>query len=166
LAKKKTTPRAESKSDAIREVLASQPKAPTKEIKAKLASKGVKASDALINKIKYGRKPAARATKSRNGRAASNGVSKADAIRNMFNEMGRDARPRDIIAALKSKGIVVTSAQVSTLRNKLTTGSTGKVVGGTVAYEHLLAAKQLSERLGGVDKARQALESFARLVEA
>lgn len=159
---KKKTPRSASKSDAIREVLANQPKAPTKEIKAKLASKGVKASDALINKIKYGRKTSS--SKAKNGRARSGG-SKADAIREMFNEMGADARPRDIIAALKGKGIVVTSAQVSTLRNKLGSNGVGKIAGGPVAYEHLLAAKQLAERLGGIDEARRALDSFARLVE-
>jgi len=163
LAKKKAAAPAVSKSDAVREVLASQPKAPTKEVKAKLEAKGVKASEALINKIKYGRKAAP--GKKRGGSRTAAG-SKADAIRGMFDQMGLDARPRDVIAALKASGVTVTSAQVSTLRSKLTTNghSTGKVVGGAVAFEHLLAAKQLAERLGGVEAARRALDSFARLV--
>ncbi len=165
MAKKKSTSRAASKSDAIREVLAGQPKAPTKQIKAKLEAKGVKASEALINKVKYDRKRSP-GNKSRGTRGRSPEVSKADAIRDMFNKMGRDARPRDIIAALKSKGIVVTSAQVSTLRNKMTPNGQASRADGPVAYEHLLAAKQLAQRLGGIEEARRALDGFARLIQS
>ncbi len=163
MAKKKTASRTGTKSDAIRQVLAGEPKAPTKQIKAKLEAKGVKASDALINKIKYDQKRSP-GSKSRNGRGSSSGASKADAIRSMFDKMGLDSRPRDIIAALKAKGVVVTSAQVSTLRSKMSVNGTTGQTGGPVSYEHLLAAKQLAERLGSVDEARRALDSFARLV--
>jgi uncharacterized protein YneF (UPF0154 family) len=166
LAKKKTTTRTGSKSDAIRAVIAAHPKATRTEIKAKLQARGVKASDALVNKVKYDRKrTGAKATSK--GRKNSKGVSKADAIRNMFGAMGLDARPRDIIAALKARGVVVTSAQVSTLRSKLSKDGSG--VGptvGEVSLAHLMAAKQLAARLGGIASARQALDSLAELVEA
>jgi hypothetical protein len=119
----------------------------------------------LINKLKYTRKPGSAAKTSRSG-----GASKADAIRMKFDQMGRDARPRDVIAALLSEGVKVTSAQVSMLRSRLpkngsaANGSPRGKATSAVSFEHLLAAKQLAERLGGIDNARQALESFARLV--
>ena len=166
MAKKKTSAPGVSKSDAIRELLNAQPKAGVKEIKAKLEAKGISASVALISKLKYSRKPAG-------GRKASRragGASKADAIRVKFDQLGRDARPRDVIAALKSEGVTVTSAQVSMLRNKAPrisaakNGSSRAHLSGAVPFEHLLAAKQLVEQLGGLEQARQALENFARLV--
>src|SRR5262245_43598005 len=113
LAKKKPAASGVSKSDAIREVFAAQPNATVKEVKSKLEAKGIKASDALINKLRYSGKSSGR-TKQR-GKSA---ISKADAIRGMFDQLGRDARPRDVIAALKQQGITVTSAQVSMLRGK------------------------------------------------
>jgi hypothetical protein len=160
LAKKKSTAATVSKSDAIREVLAARPKASVKDVQASLGQKGIKASDALVNKIKYRRKSSKRP---RRGEKNGSSASKADAIRGMFEKMGRNARPRDIIAALKARGVVVTSAQVSTLRRKAPRAG---AFAGSVPYEHLLAAKALAERLGGIEKARQALNDFAKLVEA
>ncbi|REK19605.1 MAG: hypothetical protein DWQ37_00645 [Planctomycetota bacterium] len=162
MAKKKSAAGA-NKSDAIRKIIAENPKATRGEIRAKLQQRGVKASDALINKIKYNRNTSPK----KPGSARTSGkTSKADAIRGMFSKMGHDARSRDVIAALKSDGVVVTSAQVSTLRRKLNeNGSRGSKV-GAVPYDHLIAAKHLAQRLGGVDKARRALDSFAELVEA
>jgi uncharacterized protein YneF (UPF0154 family) len=165
LAKKKSSTAVTNKSDAIRAVLAAHPKANLKEIKAKLAARGVKVSDALVNKIKYYRKSPG-GKKALRGRKNSRGVSKADAIRDMFGTMGRTARPRDVIAALKARGVVVTSAQVSMLRRKLPrSGSPGKST-AAVSLDQLLAAKHLAERLGGINNARQALDSLARLMEA
>ena len=165
MAKKKSSTGVASKSDAIREVLAARPSATVKEIKASLQAKGVKASDALINKIKYDRKRTG-AKKTRKGRKSNSGVSKADAIRKLFGEMGRNARPRDIIATLKKRGVVVTSAQVSTLRRKVPrNGSPRARTAGAVSFDHLIAAKQLAKRLGGIANARQALENLATLVE-
>ncbi len=153
-----------SKSDSIREVLAAKPNATVKEIQAELSARGVSASIALINKLKYDRN---RGTKARKTRRARGGVSKADAIRAKFDQLGHDTRPRDVIAALKREGVKVTSAQVSMLRAKLTAnGKPARVAAtaSTVPFEHLVAAKQLADRLGGVNKARLALESFAKLV--
>lgn len=168
MAKKKATAPSVSKSDAVRELLAAHPNAGVKEIKTKLEAKGISVSVALISKLKYSRQPA----RGRKASRRTGGASKADAIRVKFDQLGRDARPRDVIAALKSEGVTVTSAQVSMLRNKASklgatkNGSSRGHVSGAVSYEHLLAAKQLAERLGGVENARQALESFARLVSA
>lgn len=165
MAKKKSSTGVATKSDAIREVIAAHPKATLKEIKEKLQARGVKASDALVNKVKYGRKRAG-GKRMGPGRKANSRVSKADAIRNMFGQMGRKARPRDVIAALKARGVVVTSAQVSTLRRKLPrNGSLRALAAEAVLLDHLLAAKHLAQRLGGIAIARQALDSLAKIVE-
>ncbi len=162
MAKKKSSSGGVSKSDAIHAVLAAQPTAGVKEVKSKLEAKGIKASNSLINKIRYARKPA-RPRKATRGKS---GTSKADAIRAMFKQLGSDARPRDVIAALKQQGVRVTSAQVSMLRGKAHKNGAARVQAGTaVSYDHLVAAKQLADRLGGVEKARRALESFAKLVQ-
>ena len=163
MAKKKPAKPA-SKSDSIREVLAAKPTASVKEIKAELDARGVAASIALINKLKY---DGQRGAKSQKPRRARGGVSKADAIRAKFEQLGFDARPRDIIAALKTEGVKVTSAQVSMLRAKLAkNGKPAKsvAIASSVPFEHLVAAKQLADRLGGIQEARAALESFAKLV--
>ncbi len=159
--KKPATPNA-NRSDVIREIFKAQPKATIKEVRSALEARGVKASDALINKIKY-RRPGT----SGKARAAKNGSghgSKADAIRTMFDQLGASARPRDVVAALAQRGIKVTSAQVSTLRKAARRPGHASVAVGGVSFEHLVAAKSLSERLGGIDRARQALEHLARLI--
>jgi hypothetical protein len=86
----------------------------------------------------------------------------------MLGRMGHSARPRDVIAALKKQGVKVTSAQVSTLRRKSSANGAHRRgdAAGVVSLAHLLAAKQLAERLGGIPVARQALDSLARLIEA
>jgi hypothetical protein len=97
-----------SKSDAIREVLAKQSGATVKEIAAVLKTRRIKASVALISKVKYGQKPSKRGGK--RGRPATNGSVH------------------------------------------------------TVSLEHLLAAKHLVEKLGGVDAAWEALANLAKLM--
>jgi hypothetical protein len=149
----------------IREILKSQPKAKVKEIQSALQARGVKASDALVNKIKYGRKRAA-GKKSRAARRDIRHGSKAEAIRGIFGELGIKTRARDIVATLAGRGITVTSAQVSTLRKKLPRrGPVASVATASVSYDHLLAAKSLAQRLGGIGVARRALDSLAKLIE-
>ncbi len=146
--------------------MAANPNARAKAIKEELDARKVDVSLALINKLISERKRGGAAKKPRRSRS---GVSKADAVRTKFNQLGLDARPRDVIAALKAEGVKVTSAQVSMLRAKLIqngNGTTVSVTASSVPFEHLVAAKQLAERLGGVERARAALESFAQLVSS
>lgn len=51
-------------------------------------------------------------------------MTKADHVRAMLKEMGTDARPRDIVAALAAKGIKVGGSSITTLRNQMTQGGT------------------------------------------
>jgi hypothetical protein len=163
LAKKKSPAAAPRKSDVIREILKSQPKATVKEVRIALQERGVKSSDALINKIKYGRKPAVK--KSRGRMPNGSGGTKADAIRGAYAEMGPKARPRDVVAALAARGIQVTSAQVSTLRKSIGGGRAKVAATYSVSLDHLMAAKALAQRLGGIAVAQRALESLAKLTE-
>ncbi len=166
LAKKKANTAVANKSDTIREILKAQPNAKVNQIKAALQERGVKASDALISKIKYGRKSGG-AKKARRRRGGKAGASKADAIRKMLDKLGTDARPRDVIAALAARGVKVTSAQVSTLRKGLSRRrAPASVTTDSVSFAHLLAARDLAERLGGIEVARQALASLARLLKS
>jgi hypothetical protein len=168
LARQKTATKGASKSDVIRAILKQRPSANVKEVKAALAERGVKASDALINKIKYGRNRNGASKKSSKRRKQRSGVNKAEAIRGAWGELGARARPRDVIALLAARGINVASAQVSTLRKgafrSRADGAAGTV--HSIPFEHLVAAKGLAARLGGIQNAQHALSSLAKLVEA
>jgi hypothetical protein len=165
LAKHSANAKTPTKSDVIREILKAQPGAAVKEIRVTLHERGVKASDALINKIKYGRHRTNGKKPRRRRKSHANG-SKADAIRGMLDTMGKEARSRDVIAALAKRGMAVSSAQVSTLRKK---AHRGRAVPALAAYavslDQLVAAKNLADRLGGIDVARHALASLAKLMD-
>jgi hypothetical protein len=163
LASPKTRSKGASKSDAIRDVLKAKPKSSVKEVQAVLKERGVKASDALVNKVKYGRNGAARKSSKPSKGGAK--VNKAEAIRGAWTELGSDARPRDVIALLATRRVTVSSAQVSTLR-KSALRKKGAATFGVVPFEHLVAAKALAARLGGIENARQALNNLAKLLEA
>ncbi len=166
MAKSISTPVA-SKSDAIQDVLKEHPNANVKEIQAALKNRGVKASDGLVNKIKYGRRSSGtRAKKSRARRGGNSQINKAEAIRGMWRQLGAHARNRDVIAALEVQGVQVLSAQVSTLRKTIfgRRGSAPVVTVESVSLDHLLAAKKLAEQLGGIEVAREALASYAKLI--
>ncbi len=148
-----------SKSDAIRKILAKHSSASVKEIGAALKEQGVKASTALINKIKYGQ------GRTKKGHRGRKGVSKAEAIRQAWSELGAHARPRDVIESLAKKGVRVSSAQVSLLRTS--NGKPRKLAAAhSLSIEHLLAAKILVGKVGSIKLARQAVANLAKLVEA
>ncbi len=155
-----------NKSDAIRAILKQRPKASLSEVQAELRKRGIKASNALVNKLKYGRGKSGGTKKSAGRKKGRSKVNKAEAIRGGWRELGADARPRDVIALLKSRGITVSSAQVSTLRNSAGTAKNGATDGKPVPFEHLIAAKRLAESVGGIEQARQALSSLSKLMSA
>jgi hypothetical protein len=86
---------------------------------------------------------------------------KAAKIRAALTEMGTDTAPKDVIAALKAQRVKVTPQQVYMAKTQL-----GKSKGSkrdSSPYASLLAAKQLVDKLGSVDKAREALDVLAKL---
>lgn len=117
------------------------------------------------------------AVKRRKAGRKSGGVNKAELIREMLRELGGDARNKDVIAKLKEKSIVVSPAQVSNvklavarkagirLRGRRRRGARALAGarGDNVSLGTLIAAKRLAESLGGLDRARRALDALAKL---
>ena len=113
--------------------------------------------------------------------ADENRVNKAEEIRQAAKAIGKRVRPRDIIAALKEKGIVVSSAQVSTTLHNAgfrrrrrraavavaagTASGNGRrsAASGKLSLESLLAAKSFIDRVGSVDKAEEAISALKKL---
>jgi hypothetical protein len=108
--------------------------------------------------------------------SSSNGVTKAQAIRDMAKQLGKKARPKDIIAALVEKGIAVTSPQVSsTLKAAgLRRGKRGRKAGKAVAASNgqghsfnvneLVQVKKLAEQLGGTQRVKEVATALERLM--
>ena len=110
-----------------------------------------------------------------------NRVNKAEEIRQAAKAIGKRVRPRDIIAALKEKGIEVSSAQVSTTlhnagfrrrrRRVAVAAAAAPAAGpgrraaksGKLSLESLLAAKSFIDRVGSVDKAEEAISALKKL---
>ncbi|HVU90535.1 MAG TPA: hypothetical protein VHD36_24650 [Pirellulales bacterium] len=97
------------------------------------------------------------------GRGKRGSVNKAQAIRDEFSSQGMETRPKDIIASLKSKGIDVSSAQVSNIKATFGRPRRGHGANGALSVELLMEAKKLADRLGGIDVTRRAIEALSKL---
>ena len=98
-------------------------------------------------------------------------------IRQTAQALGKRVRPRDIIAALKEKGVAVSHTLVSkTLhaagfrrkrrRRKAGTGADARPAmsaGGPLNLDALLAAKALIAKVGGIENAQAAINTLKRL---
>jgi hypothetical protein len=91
-------------------------------------------------------------------------VNKAEKIREAFEQLGHDARPKDVIAVLAAKRIKVAPAQVSNLKAKLGSPKRkGKKATAGLSLDSLLAAKKLVDTLG-IERAKEAIDALAKLV--
>jgi hypothetical protein len=111
-------------------------------------------------------------------KAASNGVTKAQAIRDAAKELGKKARPRDIIATLKAKGISVSSPQVSATlkaaglrrgrrggKAKMAAAAARRSINGHgLDISQLVQVKKLADQLGGTGKLKDLAAALERLV--
>jgi len=156
----------QNKSDAVREYVRRRPNATALEV-----VRGVKREMGLEISVGHAarvKREAALASSS------SNGASKADQIRRVAKNMGGKVRPRDVIAELRSQGVEVSSAQVSTVLRSM--GMKRRRRGGrrpakhvtvavspSLSLESLLAAKRLADQLGGVEVAKSAVDALAKL---
>ena len=84
--------------------------------------------------------------------------SKAAKIRALLAERP-DAKAKEVVEALAAQKVKVTAAQVYGL---MVNGS--KPSKKASGYESLIQAKKLADAMGGVDKARAALDVLAKLV--
>jgi hypothetical protein len=125
----------------VRKYVAKHPSANIAEIVAAFKEQDIRVSTAWASKIKYekgkkrrGRKatPANGQQRRPHGAAKVNRGGKADAIRAAFAELGRRARPRDVIAKLAEQGIRVSSSQVVGVRKVLLTETRSRIYNGLV----------------------------------
>ena len=174
MAKKKGGP---NKSAAVREYLKTNPNASANEVAEALNKQGVKITAALVYNVRANDSKKAgggngAAKRGRSTKGAAHG-SKAEAIREAFNRLGSSARGRDVIAELSKQGIEVTNAHVANVRARMGTPARstsgrpargGASAGGEkVSLDQLVAAKNMAEKLGGIDSARRMLDALAKL---
>jgi len=77
------------------------------------------------------------------------------------------AKAREVVEALAAQKVKVSVAQVYNVKatSGKTAGSNGKPAAKKASgYESLIQAKKLADAMGGVDKARAALDVLAKLV--
>ena len=91
--------------------------------------------------------------------------SKAAKIRALLVERP-DAKASEIVATLAAQKVKVTLAQVYNLKSTMgKAGGNGKPAARKASgYESLIEAKRLADAMGGVEKARAALDVLAKLV--
>lgn len=109
-------------------------------------------------------------------------TSKAELIREVARESDGPVRPRDVIATLAERGVTASSAQVSQVlsamgmrrrrrRKRAAAAATASPRlasrgGEMLQLDHLLAAKRLCDKVGGVEAAKTALDALAKLSQA
>lgn len=103
----------------------------------------------------------------------SGGPNKSNAIRN-YKANHSDAGPKEIAEALGKDGVKVTPAFVSTvLSNDKRKGGNGRRrrrgrrpgrPGGNKTMATLIQAKKLAEQMGGIERARRALNALSKLL--
>jgi hypothetical protein len=94
-------------------------------------------------------------------------INKSEKIREVLEQMGHDARPRDVVATLKARRIKVTPAQVSNVRARMEAGGANAKPGNGkfgVSIVALLDAKKLVDEVGSLAAARQTLDALAKLL--
>jgi hypothetical protein len=106
-------------------------------------------------------------------KAKADKPTKADMIRQTAESMDKPVRPRDIIAALKAKGVTVTSPQVSATlkragfrrrrRHGRKSAAAAPVAANGLTLNALVAAKDLIHKAGSVRAAEQAILAIKKL---
>jgi hypothetical protein len=90
-------------------------------------------------------------------------LNKSAKIREAFETMGADTRPKDIIEALAAKHIKVSSAAVSNIKAKLGGAKPGmKHSNGAITLDALLEAKKLVDKIG-LTNATAAVSALSKL---
>ena len=94
---------------------------------------------------------------------ATNKNSKADAIRN-FQKENPEASPTDVADALKKSGYKdLTPQYVSTIKSMDKRKAQGPMKSGKITADDLITAKEFVDSLGGVGRAKQAIDMLSKL---
>ena len=92
--------------------------------------------------------------------------SKAAKIRAVLAERP-DAKAKEVVEALAAQKVKVTVGQVYNLKStsdKTTSGNGKPAAKKASGFESLIQAKKLADAMGGVEKARAAMDVLAKLV--
>ena len=185
-------PRGE-KTEAARNYMVQNPQASVAEVVAELEKQGLTISSAMVYNLrtagkkpggkkvggkktgaKRGRKPAAAAAEK-----TSDHGKKSEAVRAAIRELGRRTPAKQIHDHLTAQGIVVSLPLVIKIKSKMKARRMARRQGrsagqtaaprtaasstGVITSVGLMAAKELADRLGGVDSLRKTLDVLDRL---
>lgn len=177
-----------NKSQAIRDYLATNADAMPNDVIAALKEKGIKVSRGLVGLVKYknsakkaGKKKAGRKTaRVAASRSGAKGGNKSGAVR-AYLAANPDASPVAVAEALKKMGIKISVSLASAVKYSKKGKKAGRPKGrrgpgrpkmaassrsssnGALNLETLVEAKRLAERMGGIEKVREALAVLAKL---
>ena len=120
-----------------------------------------KTAKRATNKMKTAKKKAAR-----NADGRTDGVNKSQIIRD-YVAKNPGAKPKEILAAVESQGVKVSQALVNNVlyrksSGKATRGKRGRPKKGT-QFDALLQAKELADKMGGIEEAKKALDVLSKL---
>jgi len=111
------------------------------------------------------------ATMVKRGRS-KDGVNKAALVREAFKKLGLDAAAKEVQEFAEAQGATVAPAQISNIRTKLKGKAAGKARkssgekggnGGMVTANELVQARNMAEKVGGVERAKELLDILNRL---
>ena len=94
-------------------------------------------------------------------------VNKSEKIRAALESLGFDAPSREIVAALKSQRVSVSSTQVANVRarfSKAASTARRRPSSDRVSLPALLAAKRLLQEAGSLEAARQTLAALGQVL--
>jgi hypothetical protein len=93
---------------------------------------------------------------------------KSQAVRDYLNAKP-EAKPKEIQEAIKEQhGVEISTQMISTIKTKMRGGmgkrrGRGRKAGGPLSAAQLLEIKKLTDQIGGVDRAREAIDMLAKL---
>jgi arginine repressor len=165
-----------NKTPAVQAYLSKNPTASAQQVVDGLQAEGMEVSTSLVFNVRAAAKKKKAEKKAAKAAASTNGSTgtKADKIREVAGGMEKPVRPRDVIAALKEKGVTASSAQVSTVllamgmkkkrrrRRKVAAVAPAATSTG-LNISDLVAAKKLVGEVGSIAKVKEALAALARL---
>jgi hypothetical protein len=105
-------------------------------------------------------------------------VNKTQAVKDFLAE-NPDAATNDVVAAMKKQRIVVSANYVSTIKSNLKGGGKAKkkvaakkkaapkkkAADDKISLSALMEAKKLAAKLGGIEKAKEAISALAQLTD-
>jgi arginine repressor len=170
-----------NKTSAVQDYLSKNSAATAPEVVDALKAHGIEVTAGHVYNVKATmkkKKSAKKAAKKKAGpkaAASTNGATKADHIRDQAKSMPKPVRPKDVVAALKDRGVEVLHTHVSQIlasmgmkkrkrrRKMAVSGAAPAVASNGLNINDLVAAKKLVAQVGSVEKVREALAALARL---